>query len=53
MEQINKFDFLQELLRKVDGLQIEDIPANELAFIYKEGHSSALNDVMNLIRREM
>lgn len=53
MEQINKFDYLQELLRKISSLEIADTPMNELAYVFKEGHMAAINDVLNLIRREM
>jgi hypothetical protein len=53
MEEIDRFEFLQTLLRNVDRLRVTDTPMNELAFVYKEGHEEAIDSVMNLIRREL
>lgn len=52
-QQISNFDLLQKLLRGVDELHMTDTPLNELAFVYKHGYDTALDDVMNLIRREL
>ena len=50
---ISNFDLLQKLLRGVDELRVKDTPMNELAFVYKHGYDTAIDDVMNLIRREL
>lgn len=52
-EPISNFDLLQKLLRAVNELYIKDTPMNELAFVYKHGYDTAIDDVMNLIRREL
>lgn len=49
----NRFDYIQKLLRSVNELRVQDTPLNELAFCYKEGHEQAINDVKNLLRREL
>lgn len=50
---ISNFDLLQKLLRGVSDLYMKDSPLNELAFVYKHGYDTAIDDVMNLIRREL
>jgi hypothetical protein len=50
---IVKFEFIQKLLRGVNELRLPDTPLNELAFVYKEGHQQGIDDVMNLLRREL
>ena len=50
---ISNFDLLQKLLRGVGELYMKDSPLNELAFVYKHGYDTAIDDVMNLIRREL
>jgi len=52
-EPLDKFDLIQSLLRGVNELRLEDTPMNELAFVYKEGHQQGIDDVMNLLRREL
>lgn len=51
--ELSNFELLQKLLRKINELRVTDEPMNELAFIYKHGFETAIEDVMNLIRREM
>lgn len=51
--ELSNFELLQKLLRKINELRVTDEPMNELAFIYKAGFETAIDDVMNLIRREM
>ena len=51
--ELSNFDLLQKLLRGVNALYMTDTPMNELAFVYKHGYDTAINDVMNLIRREL
>lgn len=48
-----RFDFLMRIIREIQALRIPDTPVNELAFIYKEGHESALDDALNVIRKEL
>lgn len=47
------FDVLLRVLRGIEELRIKDTPMNELAFTYKEGHELALDNAMNIIRREL
>lgn len=56
MEESEKFQLLQTLLRQANELKLEmmsDPPPNELAFVYLTGHSAGIDDVMNLMRREL
>ncbi len=52
-EPLNKFELIQKPLRGVNELRLPDMPINELAFVYKEGHEQGIDDVMNLLRREL
>lgn len=52
-QNLSNFELLQKLLREVHKLYVTDTPMNELAFVYKHGYDTALDDVMNLIRREL
>lgn len=47
------FDVLLRVLRGIEELRIQDTPLNDLAFIYKEGHEVALDNAMNIIRKEL
>lgn len=47
------FDVLLRVLRGIEKLRIQDTPLNDLAFIYKEGHEEALDNAMNIIRKEL
>lgn len=53
MTELSNFELLQKLLRSITELHMSDTPMNELAFVYKEGYGTAIDDVLNLIRREM
>lgn len=53
MESNERFDLLQKLLREINELHIEDMPMNDLAFVFKEGHEQALENAMNVIRKEL
>lgn len=52
-EPLDKFELIQTLLRGVNELRLPNTPMNELAFVYKEGHEQGIDDVMNLLRREL
>jgi len=52
-QNLSHFELLQKLLRGVNELRVIDTPMNELAFVYKHGYDTALDDVLNLIRREL
>jgi hypothetical protein len=47
------FDILMRVLRGVEELRLKDTPMNELAFVYLEGYTEALDKVLNVIRREL
>jgi hypothetical protein len=47
------FDILMRVLRGIEELRLKDTPMNELAFIYLEGYTEALDKVMNVVRREL
>jgi hypothetical protein len=47
------FDVLLRVLRGIEELRIHDTPMNDLALVYKEGHESALDNAMNIIRKEL
>lgn len=47
------FDVLMRVLRGMEELRIQDTPMNELAFVYREGHELALDNAMNIIRKEL
>jgi hypothetical protein len=56
MDESEKFELIQTLLRRANELKLEmnaEPPANELAFVYVTGHSAGIDDVMNLLRREL
>ncbi len=52
-KELSNFELLQKLLRGISELRITDTPFNNLAMIYKEGYETAIDDALNLIRREM
>ena len=47
------FDVLMRVLRGIEELRIQDTPMNELAFVYLEGHTEALDKALNIVRREL
>ena len=47
------FDILMRVLRGIEELRLKDTPMNELAFVYLEGYTEALDKVLNVIRREL
>jgi len=47
------FDLLQKLLRNINNLRLTDVPMNTLAMAYKEGYDTAVDDSLNIIRREL
>jgi hypothetical protein len=47
------FDILMRILRGIEELRLKDTPMNELAFVYLEGYTEALDKVMNVVRREL
>jgi len=47
------FDILMRVLRGIEELRLKDTPMNELAFVYLEGYTEALDKVMNVVRREL
>jgi hypothetical protein len=53
MEPNEKFELMQKLLREIDAIRITDTPINEMAFVYTTGYQSAIDDVMNILRKEL
>jgi len=60
MEPSEKFDLIQKLLREVNELQLtvemqieEQPPINEMAFVFLTGHRAGIDDVMNILRKEL
>lgn len=56
MEPNEKFELIQKLLREVNELRLTveaQPPINEMAFVFLTGHASGLDDVMNLLRKEL
>jgi hypothetical protein len=53
MTLIDHFEMLQKLIRAMEELRITDEPMNDLAYVYKEAHDQALNDALNIVRREL
>lgn len=49
----SRFDFVMRLIREIEATRIKDTPMNELAFIYSEGHESAIDDTLNILRKEL
>jgi hypothetical protein len=47
------FDILMRVLRGIEELRLKDTPMNELAFIYLEGYTEALDKALNVVRREL
>jgi len=47
------FDILMRVLRGIEELRFKDTPMNELAFVYLEGYTEALDKVLNVVRREL
>jgi hypothetical protein len=47
------FDILMRVLRGIQELRLTDTPMNDLAYVYLEGYTEALDKVMNVIRREL
>jgi hypothetical protein len=40
------FDILMRVLRGIEELRLKDTPMNELAFVYLEGYTEALDKVL-------
>ena len=60
MEPNEKFDLIQKLLREVNELQLtveaqigEQPPINEMAFVFLTGYRAGIEDVMNVLRKEL
>jgi len=60
MEPSEKFDLIQKLLKEVNELQLtvemqigEQPSINEMAFVFLTGHKAGIDDVMNLLRKEL
>jgi len=60
MEPTEKFDLIQKLLREVNELQLtietqigEQPAINEMAFVFLTGHKAGIDDVMNILRKEL
>ena len=56
MEPNEKFELIQKLLREVHDLQLtveSELPPNELAFVFLTGHRAGIEDVMNVLRKEL
>lgn len=47
------FDILMRVLRGIEELRLKDTPMNELAFVYLEGYTEALDKALNVVRREL
>lgn len=53
MAQVDHFEFIQKLLRSIEELRLQDVPLNGIALYYKEGHEAAIDDALNVLRREL
>jgi hypothetical protein len=47
------FNILMRVLRGIEELRLKDTPMNELAFVYLEGYTEALDKALNVVRREL
>ena len=47
------FDILMRVLRGIEELRLKDTPMNELAFVFLEGYTEALDKALNVVRREL
>jgi hypothetical protein len=47
------FDVLMRVLRGIEELRLKDTPMNDLAYVYLEGYTEALDKVLNVVRREL
>jgi hypothetical protein len=47
------FDILMRVLRGIEELRLGDTPMNDLAFVYLEGHTEALDRALNVVRKEL
>jgi len=47
------FDILMRVLRGIEELRLKDTPMNDLAFVYLEGHTEALDRALNVVRKEL
>jgi hypothetical protein len=41
------------VLRGIEELRLGDTPMNDLAFVYLEGHTEALDRALNVVRKEL
>ena len=60
MEASEKFELIQKLLREVNDLQLtvetqigEQPSINEMAFVFLTGHKAGIEDVLNILRKEL
>jgi hypothetical protein len=47
------FDILMRVLRGIEELRLKDTPMNDLAYVYLEGHTEALDLALNVVRKEL
>jgi hypothetical protein len=47
------FDILMRVLRGIEELRLTDTPMNDLACVYLEAHTEALDRALNVVRREL
>ena len=47
------FNILMRVLRGIEELRLKDTPMNELAFVFLEGYTEALDKALNVVRREL
>lgn len=53
MVDVNDFDFTMELIGRIEMLRWKDEPMNELAFVWKEGYETAMDNCLNELRRKL
>lgn len=49
----DNYDLIQRLLGYLEAIRWKDEPRNSLAFAWKEGYETAIDNAMNEIRREL
>jgi hypothetical protein len=47
------FNTLMRVLRGIEELRLKDTPMNDLAYVYLEGHTEALDLALNVVRKEL
>lgn len=48
-----RYEFCMRLIRGIQAERLTDTPVNDLAFVFKEGHETAIDAALNVIRREL